>query len=86
MKEAIAQELSEVGFMLVLRLCPLRNRTQIDNRRPFSRLFHQITNQPDYLELGIDHVQTRRVTEEIEHGFVIDGPFHGGADGIKEPL
>src|SRR5262249_5323470 len=71
---------------LLLLPRPPRNHSQVRYRPPFARFFHEFTDQADGFELRIDDVQARRMAEEIEHGLVLDGPFHAEPDGFEEPL
>jgi nicotinamidase-related amidase len=59
---------------------------QIDQFSSVASGSHVLTNQVNRFETWIDHPQTRRMREEVEHSVVLDGPVNTPAYGFQEPL
>src|SRR4029079_17721483 len=65
---------------------PLANLAEVRQLRPRPRSIDQIADQIDRLELGISHVQARRVPEKFERAAALDRRLDRRADRPQEPF
>jgi acetyl esterase/lipase len=65
---------------------PLRELSQVGEGRPVPRPPHQVADQLDGAELGVGHVQARRVRQEVERGPLRYRPLDRQTQRAQEPL
>src|SRR5262249_53523075 len=63
-----------------------RDRAEIDNRRPLTRLLHDLTNHLNRPKLRVHDIETRRVAEEVEDAARGDDRLQRQPNRLEKPV
>ena len=62
------------------------DRIEVDQGGTISSLPNEITDEVYRAELGVGHIETGGVAEEIKDAAVLDRPSHRTPDGFEKPV